>query len=387
MPLIHHQDIAIKLTSRTLISSMTPPLPVRRLIEKTAEYVCKNGPEFEDKIRQNNADHKFDFLLPDDEWHSYYLEVLAATKQTTTPLLASNVKPEEKPAPPELQFITPLPTISAQDLEILKVVAKYTAVNGDDYATKLQQKYKDDSQFDFIRDEHQFNLLFRRLVTQYRRLMELNNVRVEETTNDYLDELTATTKDFSSVFPRATERSRYITHTKQAKSEAKEAKRKQWLHFASIPWTDFTVVGVVEFSEVDKVQQLDPPLSLKELQYRLLSQKKPNAEETTSQANGDDDDEEEVVPKLLQGKIRALGTRAKPTLPTSDVVKCPLTGKMIPALRFDEHLRAHLRDPNYRAERENYIRKNFSAGLNISTDDVVANIQRMVRKRGSTDNE
>lgn len=385
------REVALIGVSRTVISSsMAPPLPIRRLIEKTAEYVVKNGPEFEEKIRKNNTDHKFDFLLADDEWHLYYLEVLEAAKQDSKPLLDSAAKPEANKAPPELHFITPLPTISTRDYEVVKLVAKYTAVNGYEYATKLQEHYKNDPIYDFIREEHHFYKLFRRLVDQYRRLIELNEARLNGTSNEYLDQLKETAKDFSTVFPRATERSRYITHTKKVKSEEKEAKKKQWLHFASIPWTEFTVVGVVEFTEVDEVQQLDPPLSLKELQYKLISRQLPKEDEANKEGDkvdDDDEEEEEVVPKLLQGKIRKQPTKAKSSLPTSDLVKCPLTGKMIPALRFDEHLRAHLRDPAYRTERENYIRKNFSAGLNISTDDVVANIQRMVRKRGAADVE
>ena len=52
-----------------------PPPDARGIVDKTAEFVAKNGPEFEAKIKEKQgADVKFSFLEPDDPYHAYYRE-------------------------------------------------------------------------------------------------------------------------------------------------------------------------------------------------------------------------------------------------------------------------------------------------------------------------
>lgn len=46
-----------------------------------------------------------------------------------------------------------------------------------------------------------------------------------------------------------------------------------------------------------------------------------------------------------------------------------------------------LRDPRYKKEQENYIRKNFSYASNITTDQVYENIKRFVKKRANVEDE
>lgn len=42
------------------------------LIDKLAEYVGRNGPEFEDNLHKKN-DSRFDFLNPDHRFYKYYI--------------------------------------------------------------------------------------------------------------------------------------------------------------------------------------------------------------------------------------------------------------------------------------------------------------------------
>lgn len=60
---------------------------------------------------------------------------------------------------------------------------------------------------------------------------------------------------------------------------------------------------------------------------------------------------------------------------------------MIPELKFDNHLKTLLRDPRYKQEQDNFIRKNFSYASNLTTDQVYENIKRLVRKRGGDELE
>ena len=50
-----------------------PPPEVRNIVDKTAGFVARNGPEFEQRIKQNEVNNpKFNFLSPGDPYHAYY---------------------------------------------------------------------------------------------------------------------------------------------------------------------------------------------------------------------------------------------------------------------------------------------------------------------------
>ena len=43
------------------------------IVDKTASFVARNGPEFESRIRQNELNNpKFNFLNSTDPYHNYY---------------------------------------------------------------------------------------------------------------------------------------------------------------------------------------------------------------------------------------------------------------------------------------------------------------------------
>ena len=50
-----------------------PPPEVRNIVDKTASFVARNGPEFEQRIKQHEVNNaKFNFLNPGDPYHAYY---------------------------------------------------------------------------------------------------------------------------------------------------------------------------------------------------------------------------------------------------------------------------------------------------------------------------
>ncbi|XP_044258297.1 splicing factor 3A subunit 1-like [Tribolium madens] len=50
-----------------------PPPEVRDIVDKTASFVARNGPEFEARLRQNELGNpKFNFLNPVNPYHAYY---------------------------------------------------------------------------------------------------------------------------------------------------------------------------------------------------------------------------------------------------------------------------------------------------------------------------
>ncbi|CBI27151.3 unnamed protein product, partial [Vitis vinifera] len=60
-------------THTRTIGIIHPPPDIRNIVDKTAQFVAKNGPEFEKRIIANNAGNaKFNFLNGSDPYHAYY---------------------------------------------------------------------------------------------------------------------------------------------------------------------------------------------------------------------------------------------------------------------------------------------------------------------------
>ncbi|KAM2964698.1 hypothetical protein FF2_022457 [Malus domestica] len=60
-------------THTRAIGIIHPPPDIRNIVDKTAQFVAKNGPEFEKRIMANNTGNaKFNFLISTDPYHAYY---------------------------------------------------------------------------------------------------------------------------------------------------------------------------------------------------------------------------------------------------------------------------------------------------------------------------
>lgn len=383
-----------------------PPEEIRQSIDKTVGYVLKNGLSFEQRLLANNTEHKFDFLTPENEYYNYYKwkidggNTTNSNNTTSNDLLKSqstSEKAETMERPRKLKFLVDLPKISALDLDIIKLTALYVAKNGDEYAKKLQNheiKVGNRAQFDFVNEKHSLNKLFRQYIDQYLILLKFYSNQPED--EDVL-QINEQLNDADKMISNAYKRAQYDKMNKVERKEKQKLIEQKQAHFASIDWQDFAIVGMIEFDAIDEVKELPAPLSRENLLYRSLESKSKDLElpapAPVSTAKTDEDKVKVATvskPPAIKGmKIRAAGeSRLKKSevLTTSGVepsIKCPITGKMIPELKFDNHLKVLLRDPRYKQEQENFVRKNFSYASNLTTDQVYENIKRIVRKRDS----
>ena len=53
-----------------------PPADLKTIIDKTASFVARNGPEFETRIKNEQQNAKFSFLQPNDPFHPYYRKMV-----------------------------------------------------------------------------------------------------------------------------------------------------------------------------------------------------------------------------------------------------------------------------------------------------------------------
>lgn len=90
--------------------------------------------------------------------HSFFPQVQSQVIQET-------IVPKEPP--PEFEFIADPPSISAFDLDVVKLTAQFVARNGRQFLTQLMQKEQRNYQFDFLRPQHSLFNYFTKLVEQY----------------------------------------------------------------------------------------------------------------------------------------------------------------------------------------------------------------------------
>ena len=87
------------------IGLIPPPPDIQPVVDKTAEYVAKNGDGFEVTVIQKHlSDHRFGFLHPWNQYYSYYKSKVAEFKQLYKKL--------EENAPPNMQKLNPVGAIS-----------------------------------------------------------------------------------------------------------------------------------------------------------------------------------------------------------------------------------------------------------------------------------
>jgi splicing factor 3A subunit 1 len=59
-----------------------PPPEIRKIVDKTAIFVARNGIQFEERIREKEKnDPKFCFLNPNDPYHAYYAFKLSEQRE------------------------------------------------------------------------------------------------------------------------------------------------------------------------------------------------------------------------------------------------------------------------------------------------------------------
>jgi splicing factor 3A subunit 1 len=93
--------------SNSKIGIIYPPPEVRSIVDKTAAFVARNGPEFEEKIRQNEINNvKFNFLSNNDPYHAYYQHKVREIAEGKDQSAASTTTTQ----PPDTQNQTLLPS-------------------------------------------------------------------------------------------------------------------------------------------------------------------------------------------------------------------------------------------------------------------------------------
>ncbi|KAF2149912.1 hypothetical protein K461DRAFT_281149 [Myriangium duriaei CBS 260.36] len=258
-----------------------PPPAIRSVIEKSAGFVLRRGPEYEDRMKEMGAkETKMQFVFPDNVYHAYYLwrkkEISEGRGDPNEEgaVAAAMKKTRKGPTePPAFEFSARMPTISAIDLEIVKLTALFVAVRGSGWMTRFSQSYGQVPQFQFLRPQHSFHQYFTRMIDQYRELLTTGEKDLAERQKRRMEELEQNIEDKYHILDKAKQRAEWVKYQDTQKVQKQEAAEADKVAWAQIDWHDFAVVATIEFTEADERANLPEPQSLNDLQSQSLEQK------------------------------------------------------------------------------------------------------------------
>lgn len=272
---------AVETSGKVPDGIVLPPKDIRAIVEKTAGYVARNGPVFEDRIRdKEQSNPKFSFLSPNDAYAPFYQwrlsEVRAGRNADLSGKTSSGApvpsKPKGPEPPPEFQFSARMPNISALDLEVLRLTALHVARKGKSWMTNLSQKEARNFQFDFLRPQHSLYNFFQRMVDQYSLLLQ-TGPDGQKAEQNRIREIQDNVQDRFRSLNKAKKRSEFVKHQEKQKQQKEEAEEAERIAYAQVDWHDFVVVETVLFTDADDQVELPPPTTLNDLQSASLEQK------------------------------------------------------------------------------------------------------------------
>ncbi|XP_069789495.1 splicing factor 3A subunit 1 [Narcine bancroftii] len=426
-------------SSKPIVGIIYPPPEVRNIVDKTASFVARNGPEFEARIRQNEINNsKFNFLNPNDPYHAYYRHKVNEFKEgkgqepsaaipkvmqqqqqlpqkVQAQVIQETIVPKEPP--PEFEFIADPPSISAFDLDVVKLTAQFVSRNGRQFLTQLMQKEHRNYQFDFLRPQHSLFNYFTKLVEQYTKILI--------PPKGLLQKLKKEAENPKEVLDQVRYRVEWAKFQERERRKEEEERERERVAYAQIDWHDFVVVETVDF-QPNEQGHFPPPTTPEELGARILMQERyekfgeseevemevesddeaeeteEKPEEATTQLDqdtqvqdmdegSDEEDESQKVPPppdnpmppplpptpdqvIIRKDYDPKASKPVAGTPAPDeYLISPITGEKIPASKMQEHMRIGLLDPRWLEQRERSIREKqsedevYAPGLDIES--------------------
>jgi len=270
-------------SSNAGVGIILPPVDIRGVIDKTAQFVAKCGPEFEQRVLREQNHSKFSFLLPNNPYRPYYehkvKEFKTGVVEETKPeipqaIIDQKAKDEDKkrrkeqlkmltmgekkkkvakpPAPD--QYIVNHPYIAPMDMDIIKLTAQFVARNGQKFLIGLTQRESRNPQFDFLKPTHALFGYFTSLVDAYTKCLMPNKDEIEK-----LKKCVANPAEF---LDKAMSRFAWDEQEEQQRVSKEEAEKEEKDQMGMIDWHDFVVVETIEFTAEDGNIALAAPLDV-----------------------------------------------------------------------------------------------------------------------------
>lgn len=306
-----------------------------------------------------------------------------------------------------LDFLVEFPTISALDLDVLKLTAQFAAKNGKQFFLHLSQKESRNPQFDFLKPHHGLHTLYQLLIKQYSLVLEPSKALLERVKRCAFNK--------TDHLKLVKQRSQIERLERQRIHEEEAAHNAEMEAFSKIDWHDFSIAETVTFGPEDQHKDFPVPLNLQILKAMPIVQRLEmwtgrRAElETSVKAPEDQDEEMEMeidepnefaAPLIASGKAAssneiifgaAFGSGAPIKVRTDYVPRatatsgptqvCTICKAPVPVSEIEEHIRIELLDPKWRTQRLAAMEKNRESNLVETGTDVSRNLEALARHR------
>eukprot|EP00127_Corallochytrium_limacisporum_P003298 Clim_evm147s147 gene=Clim_evmTU147s147 len=402
-----------------------PPPNIRAAVDKTAEFVARNGPQFEEKIRSTDVTgKKFRFLDAEDPYHDYYQHMIhefrtgrgkpnrqdsdgKGPQETKTNIQEDEVSIQKSRITHipvgNGDFQLELGNLGELDWEVVKLLAQFTAAHGDNFVERLRETEKGaSSSLAFAFEDggpssSGAHTLFRQVTEHYRQIMN-NDPRI-------LDFLSLPRKDrrrhmVEYIRNRAQVLYEQRQNAKEEKAAASRSDRNEpdvpALGDGTIDWNDYEIVATIAFDDTDDVDLLPPYNSVGDLPPVTLVAIKdrevlPGTIHFSATALQDVPEGAEIKPDDRGTRIVAdydpKTAKESSLKDTKTLVRCPNCGHAVAKSELEEHLRIELLDPRW-AEQQARAKANREVGGDVlaSGDHIAENLRNLAsRKRDVMD--
>jgi splicing factor 3A subunit 1 len=345
-------------------------------------------------------------------------------------------KAEDLSPPPPLEFSLGHPTgINAIDIDVIKLTAQYTAVNGREFLGGLAQREQKNPQFDFLKPTHVLFSYFTSLVDSYAKILQPSNDLIARLQQQCIKK---------QVLQQALQRWQFTRSQEDRKKKESAEADEERLAFQAVDWQDFTVVETVDFPEdelfdVDLSRLTIPPLQhqlqiqqqlqLQQQQQQLQLQQQmelaarrssieanlppppppsfkgpsasnlmpppppgtvlaPRAESSSFSSSSSFEMHPDEVAELQDQDIKVVANY-QPRISGSSSMQSstammmvdPLSGKAIPVGQMEEHMRVQLLDPKWREEQKRFADKQRETGF-AEGGSIADSLRMFAKKRG-----
>lgn len=402
-----------------------PPPEIRAIVDKTAQFVARNGREFEARIAGGTSSTKFAFLKPSDPYHAYYehkvdefieqnakesaqeaSEAETATAQaapastTTTTEVEAVTEPQVSKAAPEQAPIESTKAVGDVVVEKKAVEAVTAKV-----AKKMKEKVMNPPEEERFKLKHPtlsaLDQEIMYLTAQYTALSGksfLSGLATREQRNPQFDFLkpthplfayfTALVESYTQVLAKTEQQMQRITdgmdrmkvldrcvhklewmRLEQEKKDKEAAENDaEQLALAQIDWHDFVIVETITFNDDEEAKAAE-----------AAKEEAKSDDDMDMDMDMDEDSDEENAPKT---KIKVVEDyvpqAAQPA--TSAAPLMQVDGKAIPTSDANEHMRILLMNPKWREETQRHLEKQKESSY-APGSDIADSLKRFATKR------
>ncbi|CAM9217321.1 unnamed protein product, partial [Phaeothamnion confervicola] len=301
--------------------------------------------------------------------------------------------------PPPFEFSAGHPTgLTAQEVDLIKLTAQYTAAGGRAFLGALAQREARNEQFQFLKHTHALFSYFTSLVDAYAKVLQPTAAQ-----RDAVD----AGRDRMKVLERAVHRWEHTRAAAEKTAAAVAEADAERVAFRSIDWHDFVVVTTVDFPEdevipVDYPEAETPERAAGETADAAGAGRRPGAGAAVD-ADGDIDMDVEMeveegpaavsavtAPSLAADDLEGIRVVEdyRPAVATAgdnvqlpDNVIDPITGRIVPVSELSDHMRVQLLDPKWREDQRRAQEKQRDTAV-ADGDAIAASLSRFARRRG-----